>query len=299
MKQDCRPQVDIPEVNWEGSTSCDSIVKISENWSKPVVIRGLRNSSRTRMNREYWSQYGDVEVRYRNQSLIYTHSGYGETKTMLLSDILVLMDSGERLYVDFNNELTKTYPEILRDMGMDPVVCERDAYFGELYFGYGHAEHSTGTKIHSEILDNIMVVVEGSRTLHLHPPHCNGLMKPTMSNGHAYNNEWRLNKPLTRDGFESDHHDFLWCCDLNVATLHTGDSIYIPPWWLHDIINQPNPEKNPQFMLSVSSRALRLPAAMWQKPDWTMYTVLRNVHRLFESKVEIQDGQHNAEATSE
>jgi len=289
----CSTPTEISEMYWtsDKDENCRNLYALTDNWSKPVIMRDFRNASHVSINRKYWDQYDFEEVLYRNQSLIYTFEGYGQTEKMVLNELLQKMDDGERLYVDFNNELTSKHPEIIDDLGVEPSICGRDAYFGELYFGYGHTEDSTGTKIHSEILDNVMLVIEGSRSVHLNPPHCNGLIRPTISNGHAYNEEWRQHKPLTRTAFESDHHPFLQCCDLHTTTLHTGDAMYIPPWWLHDIINNPRGQ-DPGFMVAISSRSLSLTSALWAKPDWTLYTIYRNLHRVFESNIQIEDTQH-------
>jgi len=294
IEKDCKASTEIAEIDWSADSkqNCINLMDVTDVWSLPLVIRNFRNASHVAFDRTYWNTYDHEEVKFRNQSTIYTFEGYGHTEKMVLRELLKKMDNGERLYVDFNNELTSNHPEIIEDLAVEPSICGRTAYFGEIYLGYGHSEHSTGTKIHSEILDNVMVVVEGSRTVHLNPPHCNGLIRPTLSNGHAYNEEWRQKKPLTRDGFESDHHPFLQCCDLHTTTLYTGDAMYIPPWWLHDIINNPTDSGEQGFLVAITSRSLNLLSALWLKPDWTLYTIYRNVHRVFESNIQIEDTQH-------
>jgi len=292
VESNCKSPTAIPEITWEGPSSCSSILALTENWSKPLVIRGLRNSSQTKMGRNYWDQFGEADLFFRNQSEPYTWDGYGHTKRMRLDNLLERMDDGELLYVDFNNDLPKAHPEILEDIGLDPVICGRHGDFGEMYLGYGHAHKSTGTFTHGEILDNIMVVLQGSRQIHLNPSHCVGLIRPFISNGHCYNDCWKRNRTLERFEMESERFKFLECCELQTAVLNTGDGLYNPPWWLHDIINLPDGEK-PSFTATIGVRALRVGAAFWQKWDYTLYSAIKNLDRALGLRsVEVQEEQH-------
>ena len=236
------------------ATACSRLTDTSRDWSAPFVVRGFRAGSAEPTAdgaAEAWSPEWFKE--HLGQQLIATRSHAhlakpnhlaGETLSRrrlgeAIDDMQRLQaDDGEaRLYVNFNEELFGG--DLLDALQLDerlqavhrcgPYAADFD--YQELFLGRGEERNTTGSALHAWGVYNFFVQVRGAKKwTFVAPEHLRYL---SSIDGLTY---FRSHEGTT---LESAHVPELKALPRHEVLVQPGDLLFVPPWWAHEIKNEP------------------------------------------------------------
>ncbi len=240
-----KPNTNIPIPELQAHEfSYEALEKLTNHFTKPVVVRGLFNGSKAikNWNAEYFEEkYGEeilitvtegrTEKQYENTDEKRNGFGYQRVMNvfkMKVKNALKYMKQGEKFYISNIDTIFRKNNELLDDLEFTERITPW-AYnpyrpiAAQMFLGYGSKDvgNSTGTMLHAAHNANFFVQVHGEKNWRFIDPRYSVHFKP------------RLGRfvPAAKAGMKPVNVPF-----MNVV-LRPGDCLLNPPYMWHEIVN--------------------------------------------------------------
>ena len=183
----------------------------------------------------------------------------------------VLRGAHPALYAAFDTNFLErnrnAFVEVNASMSALAQMCGTfRGFLGEAFFGFGaaaDAPYTVGSALHAAAMPNLFLQVHGEREWTLVDPSWLQYLRPTLGTSYvaalgAYSDWATLARP--------PHYDRI---PTLTTTTRPGDVLYIPPWFLHEVVLA----RPGEFSFGISNRG----ALAHDQQSWRRWPVLRYV----------------------
>eukprot|EP00808_Paulinella_micropora_P010038 g277.t1 len=235
-----------------------SFWELSDGYTKPLIVRGLFNNSGAirKWTPEFLANYmGDREyVAFVNSSVGSGSKDTARTYTTTIRQVVDNVTAGGKNYIFNANLIYEKDKELAKDLELERIGWPHEPTLVQFFLGLSRpGEIPTGSALHSSFAPNVNFQLSGVKQWIMVDPKYLIYTKPQLldkqfallhgSDFRPIGERWK-NFPRLQ------------------GYLHPGDAIYIPPYWYHEVINQPVPD----WQISIAVRYWSTSATMRNQP---------------------------------
>lgn len=261
---------------------CDVLQNASQGWMEPFVIRDYVSKVEDGAWGPNWfsSKYGDVNVKVRSNAHLalanHEAPANASMRMSLQEAITNMLDDEQRLYINFNEEIFGKQTNLSRELpGLAALnalhkcgVGNAEFEFAELFMGHGKEHNTTGSVLHAWGIYNYFYQVHGAKHWTFVPPDQFRFLSTTDGLGFFHSH--------VGNTLDSPHIHRLQCVKKQTVVVNAGDLLYNPPWWGHEIHN------NPGWNVAIATKSYNHLQNMQVSPlrSIMMYSFLTYTHGL-------------------